>query len=266
MFYVNYSAMKEEREIFDKSLTLFKQKYPGIHKKFTRNYEYELCIFNTKEYKEMFPNIIRIPQFVENIINEMIDNHPEALEYLIINKFINLSEAGIEDIFQSNFENYKIIEYVLCNFDVNQSIKSVGFDVAISNNNINVAKLIYNYIEDKEEFSNFFIENFDEHISDIKTLSIETFDYVWKLFHVEFGGDLIRMVDIITPKNLVLLEYIISKIPEDVNKNLLINILKSLIENGKVYATFDLMMKKFKHKLTPEEIRELDDLYAMVPD
>jgi hypothetical protein len=195
----------------------------------------------------MFPNIKRVPLTVFSTTPEMLESHSESLEYLILNKFINVSEENIKELFACEFQNYNIIEYILCNHDIKKVYKKIGFDVAISNNNIQVAKLIYSHIENKKEFETSIVGGFMEHTSQNLNLSIETFDYIWELFHNGFYYDLVVMINIINPKNLILLEYIMDKVSKDINGNKLAQIIESLSFDNDNVPVVDLMMKKFGH-------------------
>jgi len=267
-FYTNYDELFKKYREFNDMIRQFKEAHKKIYDIVSKasghhKDDFYKNIFNTKEFEKMFPQIKEVPIGPDDKFITMMEKYPEAFEYLITNDLIELSTDELEYIFKSRpLPQYKTTKYMLDNFNIESDSMSIGITIALQNNNVDMAKLIYSYVkpEDVQDFTNYLDELFFEHISEQEDLSNESFDFIWEIIHQ--NDQLIDIISSITPENKKLLNHILDKIPIDIDKDKLINSLSDIVDRGydEMVKIFELLMKKFGHRLTSEDKKQLLDI------
>lgn len=148
---------------------------------------YRLMFGSHLTNQEILDNPIFKKSFVG--LNEIITRIPEKVdfsyikirEYIIMNKFVKLSNREIEEIFSEYPSDETLIEYILNNYEYDKNINyCIGFYVAIQRNDIRIADMFMKFIykmNDYEQYLCKFIliiigrNDFD--------ISIATFDYLY---------------------------------------------------------------------------------------
>jgi len=259
--YDKYNALYKE---FTDATSRFKETYPDIAKSIRANFRknrrpYNEVLIETKEFQNMFPNIKSVPVsliMTSNKWREMVSKYIEASKYLIFNNLIKLHSEDIKYI-STYSHDYEIIKYILYNYPFNVTLTSNGFKTAMDFNDIPTAKLIYDYLStsnSKEALAMYFDDIIKSIISGNSGISIESFNFMWNIIHMKYKDILFDILFWIHPDNEKLIEYIVSQIPENIDKDIL---MKGLRDNQDIETIFYHLMKKFDHRLTDPEKHEL---------
>jgi hypothetical protein len=136
-------------------------------------------------------------------------------EYEIVNSFTEMNNAIANEIIRRGPVTLKTMIYLYNKYKITNENLETYFYNALIMNDVEISKYLYSTINlDTVKIHSFFRYN----IAPRKTVSIETFEFLYAVLQPKYLPDYLSAYEAIASDNIILMEYISGKIPrEDLN-------------------------------------------------